>query len=448
MRFLAIFFIIFIVNAAESLSIKNAYEYLMQNNLSLKANVENINKSLKMRDANYMNFVPQIDIVGHYSYIDKAMSLQIPNNIFPMPLPPIPPINLSTNHLAFGMINVIYPIYAGNKRLGALNLADLNIEDSKLLMELNKRDLFEKLVKNYYGLVLNLNLLASLKSSKDGHEAHLNNALKLAQHAQIARLEVLSAQVAFEKAKNQYSSAQDSAQIAALALKSLIGTKNLALDGDNLNINLDSNLDVDFGALKSLQFYKQNALNYPVLKKIQIKQKQADEVSKIELGSFFPTIALNGGYIFKDNAIALNKITPNWHIGISAKFTLLSPSGRIFKYQASKIAQNEAQYAYQNAKEEILLLVETSYKEALSAKNLIASLDSAIDLANENLKLQNQAFNNGMANSTQVSDAQNQLSFAQIEQENAKFKYIMAFAKLCALSNEIDSFFNAIKEGE
>lgn len=435
---------------SQNLNIQEAFDLVLLNNESLKASFKNIEKSQKIKDSTYMLFAPNIDIIGSYNYIDEKMklNLEIPN----FPLSAIGNLaiskDLSTNHLAYGLINIIYPLYTGGKRLAALDIANLNIDDANFLMQINKINLFEKLIKAYYGLKLNIEVYKSLKDVENGAKEHLENALKLEENAQIAKIERLSAQVEYDKAKNKALQAKDTAEIALLGLKTIIQDENIAqnvlLDenGKIINLNLTSELLISTKELESLQNYQSKTLaSYPALKTIETKKEQVKKLGDIEFANFLPTIGLQGGYIFKDNSVLLNKIMPNWYIGVTAKLTLISPSGRIFKYQANKIAQSEIEHTLSQAKKDILLLVESAYKEALSARESYKNFSSTILLAKENLKLQEEAFINGMANNTQVSDARNQLSFATIELKNSQYKYILALAKLYALSNDIESFY-------
>ena len=46
-----------------------------------------------------------------------------------------------------------------------------------------------------------------------------------------------------------------------------------------------------------------------------------------------------------------------------------------------------------------------------------------------------------MNDSTKVSDARNALSGVIIELKKTEYRYVIALAKLCALSNDIDLFY-------
>ena len=119
---------------------------------------------------------------------------------------------------------------------------------------------------------------------------------------------------------------------------------------------------------------------------------------------------------------------------------LLDNTGSYQKFQASKIAQLEVSQIKAQAIKDISLLVEKTYKEALQAKEFYFVLDSSITLAEDNLKLQEQAFKQGMGTSTKVVDARNLLSKAKIEQQSVAYKYILSIAKLMALSDQTQNF--------
>lgn len=439
-----------------TLSIRESYDKVLLNNDSLKASQSGVKKAQKLKKGAWFLFAPQIDIIGNYTYMEKT-SLNVDIPTFTLPALPNTPINLPSmqmdlhkNHFAFGIINAIYPLYTGGKRLSALKMADLNIKDSEFILQLNKINLFEKLVKAYFGVKLSYEVYQTLHSVELGALAHLNNAKNLQEQGQIAKIEYLSAKVEYDKAKNKAHEAKDALDIALLAFKTILQDEELTQSvelsdsGEILNLTLTSNLNAALDStitLKSLQNYKDIALSaYPALKSLEIKKLQTKELSEIEFGNFLPTVGLYGGYVIKDNSTMLNRAIPSWFVGISAKMSLLSSSGRVFKYQASKIAQNEVDYLHRQAKNDILLLVETTYKEVLSAKESYKNHSSTIDLATENLNLQERAFINGMASTVQVSDARNQLALAKIESQNSQYAYAIALAKLYAITNDIENF--------
>ncbi|WP_143430361.1 TolC family protein, partial [Helicobacter pylori] len=84
------------------------------------------------------------------------------------------------------------------------------------------------------------------------------------------------------------------------------------------------------------------------------------------------------------------------------------------------------------------------YKETLSYLKEYKSLLSSVELAKENLKLQEQAFLQGLSTNAQVIDARNTLSSIIVEQKSVAYKYIVSLANLMALSDHIDLFYEFV----
>ena len=194
--------------------------------------------------------------------------------------------------------------------------------------------------------------------------------------------------------------------------------------------------------LESVEYFINKTLEvYPALSLMDNKIKSAKELSHIEFSTFLPEVGLFGSYMMNDNSSVLDKAMPNWFAGVGAKWSLITPGGRIQKYQASKIASIEAELAKSQATKDLKTLCEKTYNEVLSFKSQYFSLQSSIELANENLKLRQKAFLQGMSTSADVSDAQNALALAIIERQSVAYNYAIALARLLSLSDEVDRFY-------
>lgn len=81
-----------------------------------------------------------------------------------------------------------------------------------------------------------------------------------------------------------------------------------------------------------------------------------------------------------------------------------------------------------------------TYHEIEKASESATSLDSSMDFAEEYFRVRNKAFKEGFATSTQVVDAQMNLSKTKIERLQAMYQYDMAFVKLLEWCGMSDSF--------
>lgn len=443
-------FVCFPLLFAQNLSFSDAWGLVLSNNHALKAGNIAVQKSEKLNEANTMLYLPKIELTASYAYLGEPVSLDskevvkdlaqeisnptiqgIANSIADR----LTPLNLSNQNVVMASVKILYPLYAGGAIKAVNELGKLALKDAKEALRLKTLSTFEKLAGIYYGVVLNQEMLKTLQEVENGHKLHLENAKKLQQAGQIAKIEVLSAQVAYNRAKNDTLKAKDSLEVAQLALQTILSDDKIDYQ-PSAKLNIQSNARIP--SLKRL--LSQTLSSYPLLNQVKLKEEQAKEALKLVRSSFIPHFALFGSYTYHRQDSILGSSMPSWYVGIGMSMPLLDNSGSYQKFQASKIAQLEVSQIKAQALKDISLLVEKTYKEALQAKEFYFVLDSSIALAEENLKLQEQAFKQGMGTSTKVVDARNLLSKAKIEQQSVAYKYILSIAKLMALSDQVQSF--------
>lgn len=441
---------------AKHLSFEEAYAQAIQNNDGLKATQSAVEKQEKLQSAMRFAYLPHVSLSALYVRLQDSLQVNLLNssqlgslsgNAALAPLIPhlSQPIALQDQNIVFGAVNIIYPLFTGGKRYFVNKLSDIAFEDSVLALKLKKLNLFEDCVKLYYGVVLSQQILATLEDAKEGHLAHYQNAQKLQEKGQIARIETLQAQVNYNRSVIDEQKARDNLYIAKMALDSMLGVEDLKDKG--MESKVFSHIGIkDQIQLENSQYFVARALElYPALQIVDNKIRSARELSRIEMSSFLPEVALFGSYMLNDNSSVLDKALPNWYVGLGAKWSLITPEGRIQKYQASKIASLEAEHTYAQAKKDLRTLSEKTYNEVVSYKQQYFSLNSSIELAQENLKLREKAFLQGMSTSADVSDARNALSLAIIEQQTIAYNYVISLARLMALSDEVDGFYKFLE---
>ncbi len=97
-------------------------------------------------------------------------------------------------------------------------------------------------------------------------------------------------------------------------------------------------------------------------------------------------------------------------------------------------------YLKAQAKQDLSVLVEKTYLEAEQALEEVTGLNSSLNLAQENLRLRQKAFSQGLSTSVDVVDAELYLASIRTQQSLASFNYLISLNKLLALSSEMSSF--------
>ncbi|AFI05891.1 TolC family protein [Helicobacter cetorum] len=465
---------------AQKLSLKNAWNRVLSNHEGLHAQEYGIKRASKLKLAAKLSFLPQIDLSAFYVYLSNPIKMDfakqkqagvqkatqqinqglqgIQHSVPPQMITPQiqagmqgvmqgfgtlastlgAPLLFSKQNVVLGALSIIYPIYMGGARFSMVRIADLMQKDAREAYRLKKLSTFQELVSVYYGMVLNTEIADVLEDVEKGHYKHFQNALKMQKVGQIAKVETLSAQVAYDKAHIASIKAKDVLEVSQLTFNSILSSKDNLLPSKTLNIHADK-------ALPDLSWFVSSTLNsYPALKTLENQVQISKENTKLQISKFLPQVSFFGSYIMKQNNSVFEDMIPNWFVGVAGRMPILSPTGRIQKYQASKLAELQVNSERIQAKKDMELLVSKTYKQTLSFLKEYKSLISSVELANENLKLQEQAFMQGLSTNAQVIDARNTLSSIMVEQKSVAYKYIVSLANLMALSDHMELFYDYV----
>ncbi len=470
------------------ISLKQAWGIVLANYEGIKAQDYAEKKAKKLSTAAKLSFLPEIDLSAFYVHLGKQIEIsplsantqgQIKNlaggaerflsnpalagTLSHMGLSSLSgglssiaqgmggmvntltqPFLFSKQNIVMGALSIIYPLYMGGARFYMSKLASLAHKESMEVSRLKRLSTFQELVKIYYGLVLDMEVLDVLKGVEQGHLKHYQNALKRQRAGQIAKVEVLSASVAYEKSKIKTMQARDALEVATLAFNTILSSQSMPVSKAHfaptahLNIRLKK-------ALPNLSFFIQETLNsYPVLRSLAIKKQSAHQMTNLQVSKFLPHFNFFGAYLMKENNSMFMNMIPEWFVGVGARLPILTPTGRIMHYQAAKIDELQTAALQSQAKKDMELLVHKTYLQCQALLKEYKSLDSSIALAKENLKLQEEAFNQGMGTNASVVDARNSLAGILVEQKTSAFKYISALVDLMVLSDHTDLFYDFV----
>ncbi|BDQ29452.1 TolC family protein [Helicobacter ailurogastricus] len=457
-------------------SLKQAWDMVLANYDGLKAQDYAEKKAKKLSTAAKLSFLPEIDLSAFYVHLGKPITISpfsgankaqlqnfangmerflgqpalaqmggmaVAQGIGGMVNTLSQPFLFSKQNIVMGALSIIYPLYMGGERFYMSKLASLAHKESMEVSRLKRLSTFQELVKIYYGLVLNMEVSDVLKGVEQGHLKHYQNALKRLKAGQIAKVEALSAQVAYEKSKTKSMQADDALEVATLAFNTILSSQNIPVS--KAHFAPTAHLNIRPKALPSLDFFVQETLSsYPVLRSLAIKKQSAQQMTKLQVAKFLPHFNFFGAYLMKENNSTLMNMIPEWFVGVGARLPILTPNGRIMHYQAAKIDELQTSALQSQAKKDMELLVHKTYLQCQALLKEYKSLDTSVELAKENLKLQEEAFNQGMATNAMVVDARNSLAGILVEQKTHAYKYISALVDLMVLSGHMDSFYDFV----
>ncbi|EEO12665.1 TolC family protein [Vibrio cholerae] len=432
---------------AAPLSFQEAWDLLQQQNNSLAAQRANVERYAHLKDATQNLNLPSVSVGANFTRLDQDVTLS-GKQIFDstgQALPALPPTlaqlvagigsiqsTITERDIFTSSIRAIWPIFTGG-RITAAQDAAAGKEDeaqSQLAMEIQAR--YEDLAKYYFSVVLAKEVLATRIAVEEGLTQHRDNALKLEQQGQIAHVERLQADASLDKAKVERKKAQKTLDIAQSALTQILGATETVEPSGMLFINT---------SLPPMHAFIEQTLNtYPGLSLLDAKEKQASSLIKAEQGKYYPEVYLYGDYSLHEDDSLASQMKPDWLVGVGVNIPLIENTGRSEQVKAANSAVNQVRYLKAQAKQDLSVLVEKTYLEAEQALEEVTGLNSSLNLAQENLRLRQKAFSQGLSTSVDVVDAELYLASIRTQQSLASFNYLISLNKLLALSSEMSSF--------
>ncbi|HHB1595975.1 TPA: TolC family protein [Vibrio campbellii] len=416
----------------------DAWNLLLENNYSLKAQRANVESYEYQQSATDNLNLPQVSIGANYTRLDTDVTVSgqqlLDSTGAHITLPPLFNVTstITERDIFSSSIRAIWPIFTGGRINAAQAAAEGKTDEAKSQLAMEQQARFEDLSKYYFSVVLAKEVLATRQAVEKGLTKHRDFAIKMEEQGQIARVERLQAEASLDKAKVETRKAASDLSIAQAALGKILAQNDAVEPSETLFIN--NNLP------PLSAFVDQTLLTYPGLGLLDAKHKQASSLIKAEKGKYYPEVYLYGDYsLYEDDSLA-SQMKPDWLVGVGVNIPLIESTGRSEKVKAAQSMVTQVDALKSQAKQDLSLLVQKTYLEAQQAIDEVQGLDSSIALADENLRLREKAFTQGLSSSLDVVDAQLYVASVETQQSAARFRYLISLTKLLALSSEMNSF--------
>lgn len=350
-----------------------------------------------------------------------------------VPLPALPS-SLDYSYKNEGVrpsVDFTWLLYTGGKISATQALASARIDEAGAEERHAGESLTTRLVSTYYGLELAEHALAVRRAVRDTLAEHLHQAERFEKTGLIARADRLHAQVAFDEAGRNLDKAEDDCALARVALKRLLGSED--------DIAPTSPLFVQSAPTEALEkWITQGLAAHPALAVLDAKRQQSRQVETISKAALRPEVFAFGSYQF--NRDALTVVEPDWIVGVAVRFTLLDRLDRASLIAASRSASSGVEAWQQQMRDDIATLIEKRWRELEQARKRYPQLESSIALAQENVKLRERGFREGLSTSLDLVDARLALARAEIDRAQTARDYVVALAELLAASGQSERF--------
>lgn len=327
-------------------------------------------------------------------------------------------------------VDLFWPIYTGGAISAQQSASEAALRQARAGHDQTRDELDTLLVQKYFGVQLARSVEKLRNDLFRQSERDLNRAKRFEKAGMIAKIERMSAQVNRDTAQREWIGAQTDRKVAEAELADLLREKTVGILDTPMFITSD---------LKTLTYWQDLAVaNNPTLKALEAQHEQARMGVKAAKGSFHPQIYLFGHYNMIKHYLTLPE--PDWIAGIGVSFTLWDNRDRSARVGGAQALVNKAQAAQSQARNEINKVVEVAWLKSSQALEQYRLTTSSIELAQENVRLRERSFKEGLSTVDDVNDARNKLIGAQVAQRVAAYRFVVAYSLLHAASGTMMDF--------
>ena len=334
---------------------------------------------------------------------------------------------------------ISWPVFTGGKRMYATRIGNRMVDMAQVGQAETRALLQTELVETYYALQLANKILEVKEQTYQSLQQHYDHALKLEANGLITKAERLFAEVNRQEAKREWKTAKQERDVAHRALCSLL---DIQKEVDILPV---SPLFVTENLPDSLYFKSLIPSTNYAMNRIRLEESIVENRLRISKSAYFPSIALLGKQTLYAHNVPRN-LMPRTLIGIGFTWNLFDGLNREADVRVSRLAQETIALEKEKVKNTLDVMVQKLYSQMKEAEEEVSTLQTTIAMSEELLRIRRKSFEEGMATSTEVVDAEVMLSNVRIAMLLAHYQFDVSLASLCSVCGVPELFWKLMKE--
>jgi outer membrane protein TolC len=376
------------------------------------------------------NQYPDIKVSGQYQRLTKA-SIDMPNQGESASL-------ASPDRAMIGMANLSLPLFAGFKIQNSINAYDNLYEAENANAAKTKEDVALRVITYYTALYKAQKTLDVLNENQKSAKQRVTDFTELEKNGIIPRNDLLKSQLLVSKTQLSIDEATNNLNNINFYLTTL-----LKMDpSTKLQVN-----EADFFSLKTSNAPTSDALaleNRKDLEAIRFQQKASEANIKVARAAYYPTLALLGGYTALDlKDIITVKYAMNFGLGLTYDISGIYKNSAHVREAESRSLEVKNTEAIMT--DRIKVEVQKSIEDYDLAINQSVVYDEALQQASENYRLVKDKFDNGLADTNDLVEADVEQLSAKINTAVSKATIIQKYYELLSVSGQLSQSFNLSK---
>lgn len=331
---------------------------------------------------------------------------------------------VTVDQAAYAMGNLSVPIFSGFRIQNGIDAAKYLRRATELDAENDKEEVIANTIAAYSNLYKAKAALELVRENLAQSQQRVKDFSNLEKNGLLARNDLLKALLQQSNVELAIVDAENNWKLTNITMNLMLGLPE------------ETELQPDSASFKNIN----DARNYSTWETIALqnrkdatalsfRKKAVDANVRAAKGEYLPSVSLTGGYIAA-NVPNLLTITNALNAGVGVSYSPSSLWKAGSKVAAAKARQNEININQDLLSDAIRLDVAQAYQNFISTQKKVEVHETAMEQANENYRIVKNKYDNSLATTTELLDADVAQLQAQINYAYAKADVVVSYRKL------------------
>ena len=343
------------------------------------------------------------------------------------------------DQLMIGQLNASLPVFSGFKIQNSIAAYENLYQAEMATASQTKEEIAIRVIDYYASLYKAQKTIELLKENQKSAQQRVKDFIELEKNGIIPRNDLLKSKLQTSKIQLSLDESNNNLKIINFYLVTLLklnpNTKLFVREEDFVDFQMTN---VPTNELPALE-------NRKDLEALRFQGKASEANIKIAKGSYYPVIAIIGGYTALDlhNVIAV-KNAMNIGVGISYDLSAILKNGTLVKLAESKFEE------VQNSESMLTDYIKIQVKKAIEDYDLALKQSivygEAEEQSTENYRIVKDKYDNGLSDTNDLLEADVEQLSSKINKALAKANTIQKYYELLSVTGQLSQTFNVAQK--
>jgi outer membrane protein TolC len=331
---------------------------------------------------------------------------------------------LKINQAAYLMANASLPLFSGFRIQNSIRSAQYLKKASELDAQHDQDAVIQNTIEAYYNLYKAQAAVRLVQENLKQAQSRVADFTNMEKNGILARNDLLKSQLQESNVSLTLLDAQNNESITNFNLNLMLG-----IEGDT-KLELTSNPDTTMKTIPGLAQLEQTTFDHRAdYKAMQQREAAAHAGIRAAKGAYFPSLALTGGYVALD-VPDLVTVTNAINVGLGLRYNIADLYKNGSRVKAAKAREQQTFWALQQMNDGLRMQIHQSYQNYIERLKKIEVYQKAVDQAAENYRITRNKYDNALATTTDLLDADVSQLQARMNYEFARADAMTAYSKL------------------